>query len=179
MRMNRYRRTHCFRILAPLAIAAAGVCLLGSGALATDYVWTGGSITSNDWQNPQNWNPNGNPTAASQVTFPTLGEDYFVFNNSFVPLQASAILIDSTDSFTMGGNQGQADDLILASGNLARTATSNGLQGLGMNFKMNANGTWSINGGGALNVRSIGETTGSSKSVNKTGHGNIKPQQAT
>jgi autotransporter-associated beta strand protein len=180
MRMNHNTRSHCPLISRRrLAMAAAAVCLMGSGARATDYVWTGGSVTSNDWQNPQNWNPNGFPTSTSQVTFPTLGEDYFVFNNSFVSLEASAILFDSTDSLSIGGNQGQADDLILTSGNVARTATSGGLQGLSMNVKMNANGTWAINGTGALDVTSIGETAGSSKSFTKTGTGTLNVQQAT
>src|SRR4051794_26315055 len=84
MRKDTYQRSHCTLTLRRrLALAAAGVCLIGSPALAIDYVWTGGSTTSEAWQDPQNWNPNGSPNSLSQVTFPTLGTDYLVYNDSF------------------------------------------------------------------------------------------------
>jgi hypothetical protein len=69
-------------------------------ALAVDYVWDAGGSTNN-WYDGLNWNPNGIPTTASMVTFPTLGGAYFVTHNSALVLNCASVTFDSTDNITM------------------------------------------------------------------------------
>ncbi len=155
-----------------LAMVAAVVLASAIPALAVDFTWDGGSVTTNNWTDANNWNPLGIPTTASMVTFPTIGATITVTHVGGSVLTANSLVFDSTDNINILDAPGFSTILFLNSGTITRTATSTGTHNLNHTVLLNANATWTINGTGSLNVGAIGENA-AGLTLTKNGTGTL------
>ncbi len=71
-------------------------------ATAATQVWDGGSISSNDWTDSANWNPDGTPTAGDTLVFGA-GTKKATHNDYFKGLSLAALVFNAT-GFSVAGN---------------------------------------------------------------------------
>jgi len=153
-----------------LAVCGLSLVALAPGALATDYTWTGNGFASN-WNDVNNWNPNGVPDLTSVVTFPDISGQIAITNVSATDFLSKSITIDFTNTFNLSRTT-SATELYINNGDLTRTSASAGSHSIEVPVFLGGNGNWTINGSGYLSVGSIDEST-AGLNFNKNGTGTL------
>src|SRR5689334_17011839 len=153
-------------------LACACVACGRTVACAEPVFWDDGIGDNDKWKNARNWNPDGIPTATSDVTLGVFVEtDRIDAVGTFIgvippftfddpALRANSLTIGTTHGFTVDGALNVAfigsalTSLTLTSGNLTRQDVP-GVEGdhvLALNVRLANNGTFDVHGSGALTV---------------------------
>jgi fibronectin-binding autotransporter adhesin len=167
MRRSRYSQ-------AVLARAALTILLPISStlALADAKAWDGGGGADHSWHNAANWNPDGEPTSISDVTFGSGITSGLVIALGSTQASANSILISATNPFSVTSSTAPA--LFLTSGSLTRQDQfgTEGDQSLPFIILQN-NATWNVNGSGMLTAAVSNPINGQPLNFTKTGNGTL------
>jgi autotransporter-associated beta strand protein len=134
-------------------------------SVLTAKTWTKGAGTLS-WADAANWGPNGAPDATWDVTLTGAGLAGGDVLNLAGNQTVNLLSIDASTSFTVGGSGGT---LMIAKGNLMRTAASAGTQTIARPVALGASAIWDIAGSGQLAVS--GAVSGTGFALEKRGAG--------